>query len=343
MADRPDEFSPQVKREVAASAGHHCSMPDCWAPTSGPSDSQASGEAKAGVAAHIAAASPRGPRYDPDQSPDERRSRDNAIWLCDTDARRIDTDAGRFSPDLLRAWRTAAEDRARAELGRPRSSPSVRSRRLVPFAVTIPSPDQVGPLLEAFLIDIGAPRSWGTLFHAARMLLHELALNAFEHGGAEKVGVSSTEDSVSLRAGGDGYPLRRLRASGRGGRQALIDFEADAVGSFVLQASREGQENAWTLVDEVLTLGANTPCGFALSQPRSAAASTAAARIEELAGCEEIHFYPEPHWSYSDWFRILGAAEDLLGDRVMIVHGVGEDSRVARAIATRHPQIRFTD
>jgi hypothetical protein len=78
MANRADEFPARIRAEIAAAAGHRCSMPDCRAPTSGPSESQASGEAKAGIAAHIAAASPGGPRYDPTQTPQERRGRDNA-------------------------------------------------------------------------------------------------------------------------------------------------------------------------------------------------------------------------------------------------------------------------
>jgi hypothetical protein len=89
--------------------------------------------------------------------------------------------------------------------------------------------------------------------------------------------------------------------------------------------------------------GAHTPCGFSLSESRSTFASTAVVRVEELADCEEIHFYPERYWSYSDWFRMTDAVSGLLGARSLIVHGLSDDSRLAEAIAERYPQIRFTD
>jgi hypothetical protein len=341
MAHRADEFPSRVKAEIAAAVGHRCSMPDCRAPTSGPSVSQASGEAKAGVAAHIAAASPGGPRYDPAQRPQQRQSHDNAIWLCDTDARRIDTDEARYSRELLCAWRRTAEDRARAELGRPDAHAALERRRLVVHTIVIETPEQVGPGLEAFLTDIGAHRAWGNHFEPARMLLHELALNALEHGSASAVEVSSTPGSVTLREDGSPFSLAELRSSGEGGHRALRDFDADCVGSFCLQPHRDENENSWTLVDEVLSRGANTPCGLTLSEPRDALPVVAAARIEELANCEEIHLYPEPHWSYSDWFRLASTIGSRLDGQVLVVHGLSADSRVAQAIRERISQIRF--
>lgn len=343
MAGRTDDFSTRVKAEIAARAGNHCSMPSCRAPTSGPSGSQVSGEAKAGVAAHIAAASRGGPRYDPNQSADERQSRDNAIWLCDTDARRIDTDAARFSRELLVAWREAAEARARLELGRPQTSAAPQNRCLVPFARPISAAERVGPEVEAFLTDVGAREAWGEQYDLARMTLHELALNAFEHGGASFVEISSAPGTVELRENGDAFSLAELRGGGEGGHQALLDFETHGAGSFCLRARRKGAENAWVLVDEVLTRGANTPCGLNLPEPREIFPAVAAERLKELAGCAEIHFYPEPHWSYSDWFRLITTIEGVLGERLLIVHGLSGDSRIAKALAQRNPQIRFVD
>jgi hypothetical protein len=117
MAHRADDFPSRVKAEIAAAAGHRCSMPDCRAPTSGPSVSQASGEARAGIAAHIAAASPGGPRYDPTQSPQQRQSRDNAIWLCGYGR---EANRHRRGPLQPRAPMRLAENRRRSRSRRTR-------------------------------------------------------------------------------------------------------------------------------------------------------------------------------------------------------------------------------
>jgi hypothetical protein len=57
-----DEFPEQVKRWLAQRVGLRCSNPDCAALTSGPrlnSDKAAN----IGIASHITAAAPGGPRY----------------------------------------------------------------------------------------------------------------------------------------------------------------------------------------------------------------------------------------------------------------------------------------
>ena len=76
-----DDFSEPVKRNLALRAGGLCSNPECRASTSGPQDDPAKA-VNVGVAAHITAASPGGPRYDANLAPEERSSSSNGIWLC---------------------------------------------------------------------------------------------------------------------------------------------------------------------------------------------------------------------------------------------------------------------
>ena len=112
-----DEFLEPVKRVTADRAGNRCSNPDCQAATSGPR----SDDTKAinlGVAAHITAAAPGGPRYDAAMLASDRASVTNAIWLCQNCAKLIDNDTGRFTVEIVRAWRTIAEDRARHSIGK---------------------------------------------------------------------------------------------------------------------------------------------------------------------------------------------------------------------------------
>ncbi|MEQ8896319.1 MAG: hypothetical protein RID23_04450 [Roseovarius sp.] len=64
------------------------------------------------MAAHIAAASEGGPRYDPDMSPEERSAAENGIWLCQTCSRLVDVDLPSHPAHQLREWKTLAEMRA---------------------------------------------------------------------------------------------------------------------------------------------------------------------------------------------------------------------------------------
>lgn len=115
------DFTKGVRDVLAHRAGYRCSKPDCRAPTAGPSWEGRDARSSVGVASHITAASPGGPRYDATLTAEERASVLNGIWLCQTHAKLIDDDVEAFPPDTLRAWKEHAEEDARAMLGRPRS------------------------------------------------------------------------------------------------------------------------------------------------------------------------------------------------------------------------------
>jgi hypothetical protein len=117
-----DDFSLATKRLLAARVGHVCSCPDCRAPTSGP-QLEPEKSVTAGDAAHITAASPNGPRYDPSLTPEERSHYNNGIWLCVTHARIVDQDKSRYTVEILRRWKADAEAEAQQKLGRPQVPP----------------------------------------------------------------------------------------------------------------------------------------------------------------------------------------------------------------------------
>jgi hypothetical protein len=112
------EFSRDVVERLAKRAGYRCSRPDCGVPCVGPSDESSSAYSNIGRAAHITAASPGGPRFDPALTPEDRRSIDNAIWLCASDAALIDTDTATFTVALLQIWKKAHGERVRSEINR---------------------------------------------------------------------------------------------------------------------------------------------------------------------------------------------------------------------------------
>jgi len=77
-----DNFSAKTKIALAQRSGYLCSRPDCQRITIGPSDESTDKAVNAGIAAHITAAAPGGPRFDGSMSDEERCSINNGIWLC---------------------------------------------------------------------------------------------------------------------------------------------------------------------------------------------------------------------------------------------------------------------
>lgn len=115
---------------VAARVGFRCSRPECGAATSGPTKLPAE-DSNVGVAAHITAAAPGGPRFDVGLTGDQRRAPENAVWVCQTCAKMIDDDVSTFTPSVLSRWKADAESHARAELGKTRPRKATRPRRSV--------------------------------------------------------------------------------------------------------------------------------------------------------------------------------------------------------------------
>jgi len=106
-----DDFDAKTKETLARRVGYCCSSPDCGKLTSGP-HADPEKFVNIGVAAHITAASEGGPRYEPSLSPEQRRSVDNGIWLCQDCAKLIDSDVQRYTVGLLREWKRQAEENA---------------------------------------------------------------------------------------------------------------------------------------------------------------------------------------------------------------------------------------
>lgn len=112
-----NEFDIKTKEIMARRVGYRCSNPSCRALTVGP-NSDENAATLLGEACHIAAASEKGPRYGLLPSNESRNGIENGIWLCRNCHKIIDTDAERYSPELLRAWKINAERRAEIETGK---------------------------------------------------------------------------------------------------------------------------------------------------------------------------------------------------------------------------------
>lgn len=98
--DKRDNFTAPVKNKLAKRVLYVCSNPNCKKITIGP-DSE-NGINNIGVAAHICAAAPGGPRYDKNMSEEERKSINNGIWLCQSCAKLIDSDENKYTVQLIK-------------------------------------------------------------------------------------------------------------------------------------------------------------------------------------------------------------------------------------------------
>lgn len=103
-----DNFSKATKQTLAIRAAHFCSNPHCLKLTAGPHSDDTKSLAT-GHAAHIRAASPKGPRYDPSQTPAQRKAISNGLWLCRECGDIVDKDDAPHSPTLLRQWKSDHE------------------------------------------------------------------------------------------------------------------------------------------------------------------------------------------------------------------------------------------
>ena len=109
MASNRDDFTSDTIQRAAKRVGYLCSCPTCRVPTTGPSQEGHGSVSNIGEAAHICAAAPGGPRFDPNMTSEERKGIENCIWLCRTHARLIDTDTITYTVELLKQWKKDAE------------------------------------------------------------------------------------------------------------------------------------------------------------------------------------------------------------------------------------------
>jgi len=110
------EFTAATRRMIAERAGYQCSVLNCGRLTVGPGMDPRQ-TVHIGIAAHIYAASPGGPRGTGGLSDTERSEPENGIWCCAAHGKLIDSDDGRiFSAVQLRAWKRLHEARKAAEI-----------------------------------------------------------------------------------------------------------------------------------------------------------------------------------------------------------------------------------
>lgn len=110
-----DNFSKPTIDMLGRRTAYLCSNPKCRRPTIGP-HTNINKAIITGVAAHITAASPGGPRYDASLTDVERSDIKNGIWLCASCSNLIDKDPDSYPIELLRKWKDDAEHETKLRL-----------------------------------------------------------------------------------------------------------------------------------------------------------------------------------------------------------------------------------
>ena len=116
-----NNFNAATVKYLRESVNNHCSKPDCWERTLGPSESLTKIKKNrkisiSGDAAHINGATEGAARWK--KLPSKYlSSEENGIWLCKSHAKIIDDDENTYPKELLLDWKAKALARARNEQG----------------------------------------------------------------------------------------------------------------------------------------------------------------------------------------------------------------------------------
>lgn len=182
-----DEFPQAVIRMMRDRVGHRCSNPDCRAPTSAPGDGK-SGVNNIGIAAHIYAAAPKGPRYLATMRTEQRKNFDNGVWLCSNCSIKIDRSPSDYPPQILKAWKAESERLAKTELGKKPPSDDDAVNQLT-TALT----GQPRKLLSNAIRNIHAAAS-GTL----EALDDRFTISSSYHDGISRFSIAPKENDVTI-------------------------------------------------------------------------------------------------------------------------------------------------
>ena len=112
---RRDNFPASVIQILYKRSGGKCCK--CGATTFGPHTGRQDKYQNIGQAAHIAAAAPGGPRYNPRMSQEGRSSATNGLWLCSNCHSIIDRDTSEYTTAILKELKRRGEERARMIVG----------------------------------------------------------------------------------------------------------------------------------------------------------------------------------------------------------------------------------
>lgn len=192
---READFTRATKKLLAERVNYICSNPVCNAPTIGP-HSDPKKKISVGEAAHICAAESgviggQTRRYNLSQSPEQRKSIENGIWLCCICANLIDSDEKLYDVDILHGWKAQAEAKARANIGRTASNSFSSLFFEESFAPTINAPNNSGTIQIAKVINNGFYPKITKKYNSNDSIFDNIKKNVYRLNGPIVVGDGS--------------------------------------------------------------------------------------------------------------------------------------------------------
>ena len=124
--------SQKTLKRLFGEAGNKCAFPKCLSPI-------IDGETVAGEVCHIRAANPGGPRYDAEQTNEQRHSYENLILLCAAHHKVIDDDDEAYSVDRLQKMK-----KAHTEATSPQSDDKADADAVLFISAPVTSIQQLG-------------------------------------------------------------------------------------------------------------------------------------------------------------------------------------------------------
>lgn len=175
------------------------------------------------------AASPGGPRYDAALSSEERSGPENAIWLCQTCAKLVDNDPGRFHAAVLHEWKRDAEKNASVIIGK--TAAAAYSRETQQPALT---PEIVGEAVTGSAFD-------AEIDEAKRLI----ESHKYEVARAQL-------ERIRTRHWGDMTPWQKFRVLSNLGATFFGGGEFEKAAGFYLEARDFQPSNEQALANEAL-------------------------------------------------------------------------------------------
>lgn len=113
-----DNFSKSTIEALKKRVSNFCSNPNCKKLTHAPKETEINKVNETGIAAHIYAAADGGPRANLEMTSEQRSNIENGIWLCSTCSILIDKEANAYPAELLKQWKSLAENRIKKNLNK---------------------------------------------------------------------------------------------------------------------------------------------------------------------------------------------------------------------------------
>jgi len=266
-----DEFANSTKEQLARRAGYRCSFPECGVPAFGPSQEGSNRTTNVGTACHIAAASggPGARRFVSTMTPRERMHIDNGIWMCRTHGKLIDDDETRFTIAILKRWKEIAEEVARIMMEKNcdynKAIQLSKFNELAPESIRINIGGAENEIIGNFINDCCIGIAWGrSIGLKIRDFMIEHVRNAFQHGMADEVTISASDNKVIITDNGSQFNPKSLvsRNLNSGGTLAVKEIFKETNSGIILTPQRINDINILAIgkISHLQDIQTLTPC-----------------------------------------------------------------------------------